>query len=97
MELLGRQQREAVGEVEAHLVAEDGKGADAGSVLLLGAFVEDPGEELEIGLHGATMAAPQELSKDSGSPANAGAQFWIGRTGPRPSPGSISSSSPEPP
>ena len=44
VELLGGQKREAVGKVEAHLVAEDGEGADSGPVFLLGALVEDPGE-----------------------------------------------------
>jgi hypothetical protein len=31
-------------------MAEDGEGADSGTVLLLDAFVEDSGEKLEIGL-----------------------------------------------
>ena len=52
VQLLGRQQREAVGEVEAHLRAEQRQGAGAGAVLLLDAFVEDPLHEVEILAHG---------------------------------------------
>ena len=51
MQLLGGEQREALGEVEAHLVAEHGERAGAGPVLLRDALVEDPAEEVEIGLH----------------------------------------------
>jgi hypothetical protein len=35
MQLLGGQQREAVGEIEAHLVAEHGQRAGAGAVVSL--------------------------------------------------------------
>jgi hypothetical protein len=59
----------AVGQVEAHLVAEDGEGADAGAVVLLDALVEDSGEELEIGLHGRTMAGGAGVSKGGGGGA----------------------------
>ena len=55
MQLLGGEQREALGEVEAHLVAEHRERADAGPVLLLDALVEDAAEEIEIGLHGAKL------------------------------------------
>ena len=59
MQLLGGEQREALGKVEAHLVAEHRERADAGPVLLLDALVEDAPEEIEIGLHAAeSMAAP---------------------------------------
>ena len=52
--LLGRDQREAGGEVEPHLVAEDAAGPGAGAVALLDAVVEDPGEEVEVLLHPPT-------------------------------------------
>ena len=52
MHLLGGHQREALGEVEAHLVAEHAAGAGAGAVGLLDSLVEDPSEEVEVGLHG---------------------------------------------
>ena len=57
MQLLGGDERKAVGEVETHLVAEDGEGPGAGPVLLLHPFFEDAGEELVIGLHGSDYAA----------------------------------------
>ena len=52
VQLLGRQQRKAVGEVEAHLRAEQRQGAGPGAVLLLDALVEDPLHEVEILAHG---------------------------------------------
>ena len=55
--LLGGHEREALGEVEAHLVAEDAAGAGAGAVALLRPVVEDPLEEVEVLLHAATLAA----------------------------------------
>ena len=41
VQLLGGDEREAVGKVEAHLVAEDAQRADAGAVLLRHAFFQD--------------------------------------------------------
>ena len=55
VDLLGGDQREALTEVEAHLVAEDRPGPGAGAVALLRALVEDPVEEVEVGLHGTTL------------------------------------------
>ena len=52
MELFGGEQGEALGEVEAHLVAEYGTGADAGTVGFVGAVAEDVLHEVEVGLHG---------------------------------------------
>ena len=55
MQLLGGEQGEALGEVEAQLVAEHRQRADAGPVLLGDALVEDAPEEIEIGLHGPDL------------------------------------------
>ena len=52
VELFGGEQGEALGEVEAHLVAEYGTGAGAGAVGLVGAVAEDVLHEVEVGLHG---------------------------------------------
>ena len=48
VDLLGGDQREAVGEVEPHLVAEHAERAGAGAVGLLGALVEDPLDQVEV-------------------------------------------------
>jgi hypothetical protein len=55
MELLGRRHREALGEVEAHLVAEDGARAGAGAVGLVVPVVEHVAHEIEVLLHGSEM------------------------------------------
>src|SRR3546814_6170287 len=47
MQLLGGQQREALGEVEAHLVAEQALGAGAGAVALVDALVANPAQEVD--------------------------------------------------
>jgi len=52
MQLLGRDEREAVGEVEAQLVAEHRKRAGAGTVVFFDAVLEDTFEEIEIRAHG---------------------------------------------
>jgi hypothetical protein len=52
VELLGGEDREALGQVEAHLVAEDRQGAGPGAVPLLHSLVEDAADQVEIGLHG---------------------------------------------
>ena len=51
VQLLRRQQGEAVTEIEAHLRTEIGKRAGAGAVLLLNALVEDPLHEVEVLAH----------------------------------------------
>lgn len=51
MQLFRRDQGKAAGEIEAHLTAEGRQGAGAGPVGLFLAFVEDFGEEIEIGAH----------------------------------------------
>jgi hypothetical protein len=53
VKLLGGQQREARGEIEAHLVAEHAQGAGAGAVGLSDAIVARPVEQIEILAHGA--------------------------------------------
>src|SRR4051812_44820103 len=63
MELLGPDQKEAFGEIEPHLVAEDREGARAGPVLLWNARVEDAAEELLVGLHDLSMAGAAGLWK----------------------------------
>ncbi len=56
MHLLGGDQRKAVGQIEAHLVAEDGARAGAGAVALFHARVADQPEKIEILLHGEILA-----------------------------------------
>ena len=53
MDLLRRHEREAVGEVEAHLVAEDAERPGPGAVALLGPVVEHALEEIEVLPHAA--------------------------------------------
>ena len=55
MHLLGGDEREALGQVEAHLVAEHAAGAGAGAVGLLHPGVEDALEEVEVRLHDLTL------------------------------------------
>ena len=52
MQLLGGGEREAVGEVEAHLVAEDRQRAGAGAVVLLRTVGEDPFHQVVVLAHG---------------------------------------------
>jgi hypothetical protein len=52
VQLLGGDQGKALGQIEAHLVPEHASSADAGSVLLLDALVEDEAKKVVIGLHG---------------------------------------------
>ena len=51
VQLLGRHQRKAVGQVEPHLVAEDAPRAGAGAVALGDAFVENPLHQIEVLSH----------------------------------------------
>ena len=51
VQLLGGQQRKAVGKIEAHLGAEQRQGAGAGAVGLRDAFVEHFLHQIEIGPH----------------------------------------------
>ena len=51
MQLLGRHQRKAAREIEAHLVAEDRQRAGAGPVILADAVVAHVAHEVEILLH----------------------------------------------
>src|SRR5699024_3704294 len=55
VQALGGEDGEAVGEVEAHLVAEDRQRAGAGAVVLAHALGADPLEEVEVGLHGSSL------------------------------------------
>ena len=52
MKLLGRQHRETLTEIEAHLVAEDAARTDSGSVRLVDSVVEDVLEEIQVLSHG---------------------------------------------
>ena len=65
--LLGRHQREALAQVEAQLVPEDRQRAGAGAVALLHALVEDPLEEVEVGLHGPSLVAETDRPGDRSS------------------------------
>src|SRR4029079_4850141 len=53
--LLRRHEREAVAQVEAHLVPEDRERPGAGAVLLARALVERPTQEVEVLLHGSIV------------------------------------------
>src|SRR5690349_15090745 len=57
MQLLGRDQREALAEVEAHLVAEHALGAGARAVALDDALVENVLQQVVILLHGVPAPA----------------------------------------
>ena len=46
----------ALRQVETHLVAEDGKRAGPGPVVLADALVEDSADKVVIGLHGGSRA-----------------------------------------
>ena len=54
VQLLRREQRESLGEVETHLRPEAGQGAGSGAVLLLDALVENLLHEIEILAHAAS-------------------------------------------
>ena len=51
VQLLGRDEREALAQVEPHLVAEDAARAGARAVALVDALVEDPLDQIEVGPH----------------------------------------------
>ena len=51
VDLLRRHQREALTQVEGHLMAEDTQGPGAGTVLTTHALVEDPSQQVEVNLH----------------------------------------------
>ncbi len=59
VQLLGRDEREAVGKIEAQLMAEHRKRAGAGTVVFFDAVLEDPFEEIEIRAHGLYIGATQ--------------------------------------
>jgi hypothetical protein len=52
VELLGGEQREAFGQIEAHLPAEDREGAGAGAVVLAVAAFRHVAHEFEVLSHG---------------------------------------------
>jgi hypothetical protein len=56
VQLLGGNEREALRQVKAHLVAKDGERAGAGAVHLGNALVEDSLEQLVVGVHLLSMA-----------------------------------------
>jgi len=55
VDLLGGDEREAVREVEPHLVAEHAERPGAGPVAFFNAFVKNPLEEVEVLLHAANL------------------------------------------
>jgi len=59
VQLLRRQHREAIGEIEAHLVPENAERSRAGAVAALGAVTADAGEKVEILLHGERYTTPR--------------------------------------
>ena len=52
VQLFGGEKRETIGEVEAHLVAEDAQGASTGSVVFPGALLEKGFQKIQVGAHG---------------------------------------------
>jgi hypothetical protein len=56
VELLGGEQREAFGQIEAHLPAEDREGAGAGAVVLAVAAFRHVAHEFEVLSHGGPGA-----------------------------------------
>src|SRR5512138_109312 len=56
MQLLRRQHREAVREIEPHLVTEDAERAGAGAVLLADAALADRSQQIEVLPHRALSA-----------------------------------------
>ena len=64
---LGGDQRKALREIEAHLVAEDRDGPRAGTVGFAGALVEDAAQKVMIGLHVGSLSGAHSIS--SGRPA----------------------------
>ena len=63
MQLLGREKREAIREIEAHLGAEPGPGPRPGTVLLLDSAFEDELHEIEIAPHRETLIPAAENGK----------------------------------
>src|SRR6056297_1225769 len=61
MQLLGRDQRKAIGQIEAHLMAEDRERARAGPVTFLVALVENAAQKRVILLHGTPRYADLNL------------------------------------
>ena len=59
MQLLGRHKREALGEVKAHLMAEQAQRSGPGAVAAPDATVAHEAQKIEISLHGETL--PQFL------------------------------------
>src|SRR4030095_11282923 len=57
MQLLGGDERKAFRQVEAHLVAEDGKRPGSGSVGLPDTFLKNPTEKIVILAHSAECSA----------------------------------------
>ena len=51
VELLGGEEREALAQVEAELVAEHAARSDAGTVGLVDAVLQDVAQEIEVSLH----------------------------------------------
>jgi len=51
MQLLRRQHREAIGQIESHLVSEDRQGADTGAIGLFDTMIEYMLDQIEILLH----------------------------------------------
>ena len=52
MQLLGGEQREDVGQIDAHLISEDAPGSGAGAVALLDSVFENVVEQIQVNLHG---------------------------------------------
>src|SRR5262249_410854 len=90
-QLLGRHQREAVGEVVARLMAEHRKRAGAGAVALLHAALEHQFQEVVILPHGAA-ATPIPAAGRAGRSAAGRGPVPPGRAAPRPRTGAVSSS-----
>src|SRR5579871_3154597 len=64
VQLLGREQREAGGKIEAHLVTEHGDGARARAVALLDACLENSGQKVVVLTHMGPTRVGSHLSRE---------------------------------
>ena len=79
MQLLGSEQREALLQIEAHLVAEYAPGTGTGAITLVGAVVQNVLHEIEILAHAGILPdPPADVKVGVLYPFRA----WVGRVPP---------------
>jgi len=78
VQLFGRQDREALAQIKAHLVPEHRDRAGAGAIGFLGAMLLDMAHEIEILLHGKNeIGLPRLYPRQRGASVSA-MQYWAG-------------------